>query len=98
MGDLHGLPVRLDPNPDVQGDESTVYMPPDWVPKEDDEGPGILLLDDLNRADDRILRGLMQLIQEFEMFSWISRANGKLFVPQTLRAVIIPLHRWTPLC
>lgn len=70
MGDLHGLPVRLDPNPDVQGDESTVYMPPDWVPKKDDEGPGILLLDDLNRADDRILRGLMQLIQEFEMFSW----------------------------
>ena len=70
MGDLHGLPVRLDPNPNVQGDESTVYMPPDWVPKEDDEGPGILLLDDLNRADDRILRGLMQLIQEFEMFSW----------------------------
>ena len=70
MGDLHGLPVRLDPNPDVQGDESTVYMPPDWVPKEDDEGPGVLLLDDLNRADDRILRGLMQLIQEFEMFSW----------------------------
>ena len=70
MGDLHGLPVRLDPNPDVQGDETTVYMPPDWVPKEDDEGPGILLLDDLNRADDRILRGLMQLIQEFEMFSW----------------------------
>ena len=69
MGDLHGLPVRLDPNPDVQGDETTVYMPPDWVPKEDDEGPGILLLDDLNRADDRILRGLMQLIQEFEMFS-----------------------------
>lgn len=70
MGDLHGLPVRLDPNPNIQGDESTVYMPPDWVPKEDDEGPGILLLDDLNRADDRILRGLMQLIQEFEMFSW----------------------------
>ena len=70
MGDLHGLPVRLDPNPDIQGDESTVYMPPDWVPKEDDEGPGILLLDDLNRADDRILRGLMQLVQEFEMFSW----------------------------
>ena len=70
MGDLHGLPVRLDPNPDVQGDETTVYMPPDWVPKEDDEGPGVLLLDDLNRADDRILRGLMQLIQEFEMFSW----------------------------
>jgi hypothetical protein len=34
------------------------------------EGPGILLLDDINRADDRILRGLMQLLQNFEMFSW----------------------------
>jgi MoxR-like ATPase len=38
------------------------------VPRE--EGPGILLLDDLNRADDPILRGLMQLLQNFEMFSW----------------------------
>jgi hypothetical protein len=70
MGDLHGLPVRHDPDPGVAGDESTVYMPPDWVPTEDDVGPGILLLDDLNRADDRILRGIMQLLQEFEMFSW----------------------------
>jgi MoxR-like ATPase len=70
MGDLHGLPMRIDPDPDVVGDETTVYMPPDWVPKPDDVGPGILLLDDINRADDRILRGLMQLLQEFEMFSW----------------------------
>jgi MoxR-like ATPase len=70
MGDLHGLPVRNDPNPDVQGDETTIYMAPEWVPREDDTGPGILLLDDLNRADDRILRGTMQLLQEFEMFSW----------------------------
>ena len=64
MGDLHGLPVRQDPDPNVIGDETTVYMPPDWVPRDDDVGPGILLL------DDRILRGLMQLLQEFEMFSW----------------------------
>lgn len=70
MGDLHGLPVRHDPDPAVTGDETTVYMPPDWVPKEGDDGPGILLLDDINRADDRILRGIMQLLQEFEMFSW----------------------------
>ena len=70
MGDLHGLPVRYDPDPNVQGDETTVYMPPEWVPAENDVGPGILLLDDLNRADDRILRGIMQLLQEFEMFSW----------------------------
>jgi len=68
MGDLHGLPTRVDPDPDVIGDEYTAFLPPEWVPKE--EGPGILLLDDLNRADDRILRGLMQLLQNFEMFSW----------------------------
>jgi MoxR-like ATPase len=68
MGDLHGLPQKYDPDPNVSGDERTVYMAPDWVPK--DEGPGILLLDDINRADDRILRGTMQLLQNFEMFSW----------------------------
>jgi hypothetical protein len=68
MGDLHGLPTKKDPDPERFGDEYTVYLPPDWVPTE--EGPGILLLDDLNRSDDRILRGTMQLIQDFEMFSW----------------------------
>lgn len=68
MGDLHGLPMQHDPDPSIIGDETTVYLPPDWVPKE--EGPGILLLDDVNRADDRILRGTMQLMQNFEMFSW----------------------------
>lgn len=68
MGDLHGLPTRVDPDPSVLGDEYTTFLPPDWVPKE--PGPGILLLDDINRADDRILRGLMQLLQNFELFSW----------------------------
>jgi MoxR-like ATPase len=68
MGDLHGLPTRIDPDPNIVGDERTVFLPPDWVPTE--EGPGILMLDDMNRADDRILRGLMQLLQEFELFSW----------------------------
>jgi MoxR-like ATPase len=33
-------------------------------------GPGILLLDDFNRADDRILRGLMQLVQRSELMAW----------------------------
>jgi hypothetical protein len=68
MGDLHGLPTLVDPDPTKVGDEYTVFAPPSWVPKE--EGPGILLLDDINRADDRILRGLMQLLQNFELFSW----------------------------
>ena len=62
MGDFHGLPIKS------SGSMETRYLPPEWIPK--DEGPGILLLDDINRADDRILRGLMQLLQNYEMFSW----------------------------
>ena len=68
MGDLHGMPYKVDPDKKIIGDEYTAFAPPDWVPTQ--EGPGILLLDDINRADDRILRGLMQLLQNFELFSW----------------------------
>lgn len=60
MGDLHGLPVLRDGRTD--------YAPPSWVPRE--PGPGVLLLDDLNRADDRILRGLMGLLQTGGLVSW----------------------------
>ena len=62
------MPTVVDPDRNIVGDEYTVYSPPDWVPRE--EGPGILLLDDINRADDRILRGCMQLLQNFELKSW----------------------------
>ncbi len=68
MGDLHGMPEIVDPDKNVTGDEYTVFRPPEWIPKQ--EGPGILLIDDINRADDRILRGIMQLLQNFELFSW----------------------------
>lgn len=60
MGDLLGMPV-------VDG-TTTKFAPPEWVPRE--EGPGILLIDDVNRADDRILRGIMQLLQNYELASW----------------------------
>lgn len=60
MGDLLGMPSIEE--------EETVFKAPAWVPKE--EGPGILLIDDVNRADDRILRGLMQLLQNYELVSW----------------------------
>jgi hypothetical protein len=60
LGDLHGLPM-------IENGR-TVFAPPDWVPTR--PGPGILLVDDINRADDRILRGLMQLFQLNRMFSW----------------------------
>lgn len=70
MGDLHGLPV-------IEGD-STRFAPPDWVPTV--EGPGILLLDDFNRADDRILRGIMQLLQRGELVSWSLPAKWHIIV------------------
>lgn len=60
MGDLLGMPH-------AEGG-TTTFAPPEWVPRQ--EGPGILLIDDLNRADDRILRGTMQLLQNFELASW----------------------------
>ncbi|MBL4634397.1 MAG: AAA family ATPase [Kofleriaceae bacterium] len=62
MGDILGMPVVVG-----QG-EATKMAPPEWVPRT--KGPGILLIDDVNRADDRILRGLMQLLQNFELTSW----------------------------
>lgn len=60
MGDLLGMPT-IDGN-------TTVFRAPDWVPRE--KKPGILLIDDVNRADDRILRGIMQLLQNYELVSW----------------------------
>ena len=60
MGDLVGMPSIEE--------EQTVFRAPEWVPRK--KGPGILLIDDVNRADDRILRGIMQLLQNYELVSW----------------------------
>jgi len=60
MGDLIGMPQ-------IAGGR-TVLRKPAWVPEE--SGPGILLLDDFNRADDRILKGLMPLLQDGRLVSW----------------------------
>ena len=65
MGDLVGMPQV---ETDEQGRRLSLFAPPDWAPRA--EGPGILLIDDVNRADDRILRGLMQLLQNYELVSW----------------------------
>lgn len=65
MGDLIGMPhLENGELPRVV----TGFAPPSWTPVAD--GPGILLLDDFNRADDRILRGIMQLLQFYELVSW----------------------------
>jgi MoxR-like ATPase len=46
----------------------TMYAPPDWVPQH--PGPSILLLDDWNRAGLRIIKGIMQLLQNYGLCSW----------------------------
>lgn len=46
----------------------TLTAPPDWVPQH--PGPSILLLDDWNRASIRIIKGIMQLLQDYGMVSW----------------------------
>ncbi|MBK7475515.1 MAG: AAA family ATPase [Haliscomenobacter sp.] len=60
MGDLIGLPV-------IEHGR-TAYRPPVWAPLSGKAG--ILLLDDVNRADDRILRGLMPLLQYYGLPGW----------------------------
>jgi len=46
----------------------TKYAIPDWVPIK--PGPSILLFDDWNRAALRIIKGCMQLIQNYGTVSW----------------------------
>ena len=60
MGDLTGLPFIED--------GMTVFAPPSWIPKE--SGPGILLIDDFNRGDERLMRGMMPLIETGKMTTW----------------------------
>ena len=76
MGDLHGIPETYDPTPESpnSGDEYTVYRPPQWLKSAIDganlDKPGLLILDDFNRAENRILQGCMQLLQMQALFSW----------------------------
>ena len=67
MGDLHGFPVR-EVNKDGVG--VMKYYPPEWVPRDVPASAGVLLVDDVTRADPRIQNGLMQLFQDGELAGW----------------------------
>lgn len=58
----------LDSGWDTDGEQRTIYAPPSWVPQE--ERPGVILFDDGNRASQRIMKGLMQLVQDYRTISW----------------------------
>ena len=79
MGDLLGMPA-IDPGAlDDPSDDKTIMVPPEWTPYKVEQarheetgkhGPGIFLIDDVNRADIRIISGIMQLLQDYELASW----------------------------
>lgn len=69
MGDLNGIPQEY--KDEETGEWVTRTCPPEWVPSLKRDGEKvILLLDDFNRADPRILKGTMQLIQDYGMVNW----------------------------
>ena len=52
----------------LTGGKRTTYAPPSWAPTE--ECPGVILFDDGNRASQRIMRGIMQLVQDYKTIAW----------------------------
>jgi hypothetical protein len=66
MGDLHGFPVRVGSD----GAGVMKYFPPEWVPTSEPVTAGVLLMDDITRADPRIQNGLMQLFQDGRLAGW----------------------------
>lgn len=48
--------------------QRTTYAPPSWVPTQ--AKPGVILFDDGNRASQRIMKGLMQLVQDYKTIGW----------------------------
>lgn len=82
MGDITGMPQVHDPGtPGDWTDDVTVYVMPDWAKEMHRQGPeGILLMDDFNRADGRIIRGIMQLLQDRRMVSWALPDRWQIFL------------------
>lgn len=59
---------NIEKGAELTGNRRTGYAKPEWAPTE--ECPGVILFDDGNRASGRILRGLMQLVQDYRTISW----------------------------
>ena len=64
-GDILGIPHKVQ---DEDGKWVTITAPPNWVPTVNEVG--ILLFDDFNRAEVRIIREFMQLLQDGTTLNW----------------------------
>lgn len=62
------ISMSIQSGENITGNKRTTYAPPAWVPTE--EKPGVILFDDGNRASQRIMKGLMQLVQDYRTISW----------------------------
>jgi hypothetical protein len=52
-------------------DARTIYATPSWIPQESTHGKkGLLVIDDMNRADGRIINSIMQLLQDGALLGW----------------------------
>lgn len=51
------------------------YAPPAWLPKDNNENGGILILDDWNRADARFIQAVMELLDRGQYISWSLPSN-----------------------
>lgn len=54
----------------VTGEHRMSYAKPMWVPTTVNPNGGILILDDFNRADQRFLQAIMELIDRGQFLSW----------------------------
>lgn len=52
-------------------DNRTIYATPSWIPQVETHGEkGLLVIDDMNRADARIINSIMQLLQDGRLLGW----------------------------
>lgn len=62
------------------GNSRMNYSKPMWIPKEENENGGILILDDYNRADPRFLTATMELIDRGQFLSWSLPKNWNIIL------------------
>lgn len=66
-----GLPIYSIEKKKVVVDTRTIYATPSWIPQVSTHGEfGLLVIDDMNRADSRIINSIMQLLQDGKLLGW----------------------------
>jgi len=73
--DVNGQSIVGTPIPDPDDPNRTIYALPDWLPKEEGSGNGgVWFIDEINRANEEVLAGLMEPLGE----GTISQSNWEI--------------------